>query len=60
MVMGTLALVAVALRCYSRLALAGEFGYDDGMILAAAVILATLLGIDIAGTLSLLLALDLR
>jgi hypothetical protein len=58
--MTTLALIAVALRCYSKLALAREFGYDDRLMLAASVILASLMGIEIAGILSLVLALDLR
>jgi hypothetical protein len=54
--MGTLALTAVALRCYSKLTITAGFGYDDGLMLAAGVVLASLMGMEIAGTLSLFLA----
>ncbi len=47
LVCGPLALLAVALRCYSRLSISERLGYDDWLIMAAAAFLATVTVIDI-------------
>ena len=46
LVMGPLALIAIALRCYSRLTVTREFGYDDTVMAVVAVFLAALIAID--------------
>ena len=55
LLLGPLAIIAIALRCYSRLIISREFGYDDTIIVAVGVFLASIIGLDVTGLLVLFL-----
>jgi hypothetical protein len=55
LVISPIALIVIALRCYSRIAITREFGYDDWMMVLVAALLAGLVALDIASTLDVLL-----
>jgi hypothetical protein len=58
LVTGPLALIAIALRCYSRLTVTREFGYDDSVMVAVGVLLAALIAIDVESMLGYLVVKD--
>ena len=58
--LGLLALLAIALRCYSRLRITKEFGNDDIIMVIVGVFLAATLVLDVKSRLSHPHLLDLR